>query len=287
MSQLTQPGFLCIDIDGTLTAVRDQVSKDVVRYLFKMKNAGYEIMFVTGRTVFWAMHLLKKLPFPFYLAALNGAYIVKMPENTLIQKHAISLSAIKKFSPFFKDHDVAVVLCSGPDHAEKSYLYIKHASKVILDHVEARKKALCENWYTIGDFSNVSISSVSACRIFCLTHTAKTLSIDIQEKTSFHAPMMRDSFNASFCVVQVTNKKATKGEALVSMKKKLGIKGAVIACGDDYNDLTMLEKADCKVVMNTAPSALLKLADVIAPSAKDDGLIFGIEEARKFYAARS
>ncbi len=278
--------LICIDIDGTLTAVRDRLSKNVITYLQKMHQAGYQLMFVTGRTVFWAMHLLKHLPFPFTLAALNGAYIVKMPENTLIQKWNISIASLKKCSSFFNGHDLAIVLCCGPDHEEKSYLCIKHASKVVLDHLEARKKALCENWYTVEDFSKVTVSSVAACRIFCLTHTAKALSMDIQENTSFHAPMMRDSFNASFCVVQVTDKKATKGDAVLCVKKKFLPKGFVIACGDDYNDLSMLEMADCKVVMNTAPSELLQIADVIAPSAKEDGLIQGLKHAVEHLATK-
>jgi len=272
-------GLVCIDIDGTLTASRDTLSENIVSYLQKMHRQGYELMFVTGRTVFWAMHLLKRLPFSFTLAALNGAYIVKMPENQLIRKCTVSVSSIQNISSLCNGHDVAMVLCCGPDHEENSYLCVKYASKIVIDHVEARKKALCESWFTVPDVSQVPVLSVCACRIFCLVHTAEALSLALKAYPTVHAPMMRDSLNASFCVVQVTDKKATKGDAVAYVKKKYRHQGFVIACGDDHNDLSMLEKADCAVVMNTAPSSLLEIADVIAPSAKEDGLIQGLDGA--------
>ena len=66
------------------------------------------------------------------------------------------------------------------------------------------------------------------------------------------------------------------GKELIALTKE---RGKVIAAGDDYNDEPMLEAADIKVVMATAPADLLSKADIIAPAASEDGIICGLEAA--------
>ena len=57
--------------------------------------------------------------------------------------------------------------------------------------------------------------------------------------------------------------------------------GIVIAAGDDYNDITMLKSADITVVMSTAPTEILALADIVAPPAVEMGIIEGLGKAVK------
>ena len=64
-----------------------------------------------------------------------------------------------------------------------------------------------------------------------------------------------------------------KGTALAAMATRLGIEpGAIIAVGDNLNDLEMIEYAGLGVAMANAPEALRARADVVAPSNDDHGL---------------
>ncbi len=83
-------------------------------------------------------------------------------------------------------------------------------------------------------------------------------------------------------VAQGTNPFATKGDALRSFSAQFDNPPLIIAAGDDFNDISMLEAATVKVVMATAPKELLAIADIVAPSAALDGIIEGLSKAITF-----
>jgi hypothetical protein len=57
------------------------------------------------------------------------------------------------------------------------------------------------------------------------------------------------------------------------MATRLGVpRDAIIAVGDNLNDLAMIEYAGLGVAMGNAPQALRSRADVVAPSNDDHGL---------------
>lgn len=274
-------GLICIDIDGTLTPVREQVSEKVVSYLQEKAQQGYRLLFITGRTYAWSVHLLKKLPFPYILASLNGAYVAKMPENRPLATNYIAFSKMALIEPLIHLEEVALILCTGPDQNEKSFLLSRYANDALKAHLKLRRAALSENWTEISDVNEIQLNHFAALRIFCIKSAAPKLQKMLMAVPEVQVAMMKDSYDDRFSLVTVTHSGASKGHAALFVAKHVGNSGPIIACGDDYNDIPMLEIADCKVVMNTAPEDLLKLADVIAPSAALDGLIDGIESALK------
>ncbi len=63
------------------------------------------------------------------------------------------------------------------------------------------------------------------------------------------------------------------------MIQKLGInREEVIACGDGYNDITMLQFAGLGVAMENATEQTKKAADYITLSNDDDGVAFVIQK---------
>ncbi len=58
--------------------------------------------------------------------------------------------------------------------------------------------------------------------------------------------LIRDPFNEKYFVAQATHPEVSKGQALSDLKEFLSYSGRTIAAGDDYNDLSMLAKADIK-----------------------------------------
>lgn len=272
-------GLIAIDIDGTLTAVRDALSPVVIDFLHTLVEEGWQLLFVTGRTVAWSLHLLEKLPFSYVFASFNGAYIVKMPECELIEKRFIAVKKLTPFVDIIKSRDAGMVVY-GPPTDQRPYYFLPHyASQVVLHYLEARREALKEEWEEVVSVRDIPLQECAAVRLFALPEVAKEMSLDIEEKTSFHAPLMKDSFDARFSVVQVTHALVSKGHALESVFRYFGKVGRIIACGDDHNDIPMLKKADHRVVMATAPPEVLALADIIAPPAHELGIIEGLKRA--------
>ena len=272
-------GLIAIDIDGTLTAVRDALSQEVIEFLQKVQVNGWKLLFVTGRTLDWSLKLLHCLPFEFYLSVFNGAYTIEYPEKHVIRKCFLSLDHVLWVVQLVQNEDVGIVLYGAPDKDSRSFFYQKFASSMLVQHLLARQKAMCDAWSEVDKVMDLPSNCFASIRLFCLPHTAKKLSQSIEEITKLHAPVMKDSYDEGFSVVQVTHSQVSKGHALDHVLHYLGKKDQVIVCGDDYNDISMLKKADVAVVMAQAPSEVLALADIVAPTAKNNGIIQGLNSA--------
>lgn len=284
---MTYKGLIAIDIDGTLTAVRDHLPAKTIDYLKELEESGWKLLFVTGRTLTWATELLETLPFSYILSVFNGAFTVEKPQNSVIKKRYLAYDQVFRVMTLLKDEDVGMAFYGPADRDQRSFLYRHHASLVLATHLKARAKAVQENWTEVTSLSELPLDYFSAMRLFCLPHTAKKYSFAIEEKLHLNAPMMKDSYDDSFAVVQVTHREVSKGQAMQTVMTHLGKVPLVIACGDDHNDISMLEKADVAVVMATAPVEVLRLAHIVAPAAKDHGIIQGLTNAIKYAESRS
>lgn len=73
--------------------------------------------------------------------------------------------------------------------------------------------------------------------------------------------------------LEVFDPLASKGQALGWLAEYLGLAlKEVIAFGDGYNDLDMLQKAGFGVAMQGAPQELLEHADLVIPGAAEEGI---------------
>ncbi len=73
--------------------------------------------------------------------------------------------------------------------------------------------------------------------------------------------------------IHITHKEATKKHALeILLEKEKFHKNEVVVAGDSNNDLPLFELAGYKIAMGNGSDELKKKADIIAPTAEEDGL---------------
>jgi hypothetical protein len=78
--------------------------------------------------------------------------------------------------------------------------------------------------------------------------------------------------------VEVMNAACSKTTAIERLAGRLDIAmGEVMAIGDNFNDLDMIEAAGLGVAMGNAPAAVQARADWVAPTVEHDGLAAAIE----------
>lgn len=74
--------------------------------------------------------------------------------------------------------------------------------------------------------------------------------------------------------VHITHRDASKDKAVRKLAEVLGIKTSeIIGVGDGPNDILLLEACGLKVVMGNASDELKKVADYIAPSVEEMGVV--------------
>jgi hydroxymethylpyrimidine pyrophosphatase-like HAD family hydrolase len=148
-----------------------------------------------------------------------------------------------------------------------------------LSYVNQRTASLKECWHPVSSYANLAISEFPSIKCFGNESSAFRISESIRLSLGLCASPIRDPYDENYFVIQATHPKICKGQALKDLSTLLGGLGKLIAAGDDLNDISMLASADIKIVMATAPSEMLKMADIVAPPASEEGIISGLKQA--------
>lgn len=271
-------GIIALDIDGTVTADIHGVPGSVENFLAILVSKGWSVVFITGRNFAWGADSLCNLTFPHYMAVQNGAIIFHMPEAKIVAKKYLDTSIFAGMDAICKDLPTDYVIYAGFEYDDVCYYRPKRFDPDLLTYVLKRAEVLKEKWIPLESFDQLPIKAFPSIKCFSTHIPALELTVKI-EGLGLHAPIIQDPFDLQMRVIQATDGMVNKGEALKNIIELKKISGPVIVAGDGYNDLSMLKIADVKVVMETAPKEVLAFADIIAPSAEEEGIIQGLEKA--------
>lgn len=272
-------GIIALDIDGTITDQLLTIHPEVVKFLDKIQSEDWLLLFITGRNFPWAYRVLKELKNPYILALQNGAILLQMPNQQIIDRKYLDNSIFSELEKIAEANSTDFIVYSGFEFEDICYFRPQNFSKEQLDYLNKRKKALHEKWVELSDFSELPFHQFASVKFIEKEELNLKIVQQIESRVHLHAPLNRDPFNAAYSVAQITNSLATKGNVLQARINALKWEGAVIAAGDDYNDLSMLKIAKIRVVMANAPKDLLALADVVAPPASMQGIVQGLTYA--------
>lgn len=272
-------GMIALDIDGTITFDHRPLDSKVLDYFHFLVDEGWEIAFITGRTFLWGEEVLRALDFPYYLAIHNGAAVFKMPSKEIIAKKYLRIDSLSLFDKIFEKSCSDYIIYTEAEAGPLCYYRPNRMSSVLKAYLKDRRKVFKEEWIGLDTYRDLPFKEFLAVKYFGLEEEAQSM-IKQFERLDLHAPMIKDPFDTNYYIIQATRSEAGKGHTLRLLKDLLQIpEGRIIAAGDDNNDETMLENADIRVVMATAPEFLLRKAHVIASPARELGIIEGLKSA--------
>lgn len=271
-------GLITLDIDGTITDKHESVPTPVVNFLRDLAKRGWHLLFVTGRSFPRTKKLLSPFDFPYHLAVQNGAQIFAMPSGKRVQLYTLDKKLLPRLEKMVVDEPTDLIIYTDNKECDV-VLYRKGTfSEPMLDYLVKRSTAFHEKLECVDSFAN--IAPFPAVKILGDEKTVQRIQEKILvEQLAIDLPLIRDPFQIGFFVAQATPLGVNKGAVVDWFCKTFQPEGQVIVAGDDYNDLTMLKKADTSIVMASAPASLLAVADVIAPAASENGIIQGLREA--------
>jgi Cof subfamily protein (haloacid dehalogenase superfamily) len=228
--------------DANRVAIRDVVA------------AGVHVALVTGRSYPFARPVATVLPSAISLIVSNGAVERAMDGSTLARRlldraaarHILDLTLSHRHAAaliFDRDVDRQVVYETMDwDHpGRRRYWSRNHAYIAQSIPLEA---ALTED--PIQVMFNGSVASM------------RRLFDELRAAVNGCSVLMTEYASRDFSLVDVTSADATKGQALAWRARQLGLTPAeVMAVGDNFNDVAMLEFAGHPVVMGNAVGGLL------------------------------
>jgi Cof subfamily protein (haloacid dehalogenase superfamily) len=266
-------GWIALDIDGTITNQAHHVAPKVVEYLHSLAKEGWSLMFITGRTFSFAHSLLHAFDFPYYLAVQNGADILYMPEKKLLQRYYMNAPIVKTVEKAYKGQEEDFIIYTGFEKGDFCYFRPERFSPPLRAHLDLISSLSPEPWKEVDNFEFGSEDHFPLIKCLGSEKEMKKVHAALAPSDELSVTLIRDPLGEELFLNLVTHRDATKGSALEHVMKQVGASGPVIAAGDDLNDVSMLKKADVKIVMESAPKEMHGMADILAISAQNLGIV--------------
>lgn len=237
------------------------------------------------------------------------------PRNVAVIRDAIAANIIVTLStgrmfaaalPFARllQLDVPLITCNGAAvicaETKKIYYEVPLPSDLVLSIItEAQRRKMTVSIYTVDDIfvaetgDNVNIharidnaevkpadlAEVAAERkIIKILLTSPNLYADTEQMHSLYGARTTFYFSLPW-FTEIVAQGVNKGAALKTLGNVFGVSSAeMIAIGDNYNDLPMLEYAGLGVAMGNASVELKEQADFVTRRHDDDGVADVIEK---------
>lgn len=249
---------IALDLDGTLLLPNKTILPASVEALAKAKQAGYEILIVTGRHHV-AIH-------PFYQAlaldtpaiCCNGAYLYDYPAKKVLEGDPMPVEKARALLDLLDEHhihglmyvDDTMMYERPTGHVTRTQnwaLSLPEAQRPSFTQVPSLKEAAAQV-NAVWKFA-LAESDTDKLQVFA-GQAAETL--DLACEWSWHDQ------------VDIARKGNSKGYRLARWIESRGLSMQdVVAFGDNYNDISMLEAVGTGVAMGNADDAVKARARVV------------------------
>ena len=262
-----------IDVDGTLLDSHSQLSPANRDAIHDAVAAGIHVALVTGRSYPFARPVADPLPSSISLIVSNGAVERAMDGSTLarrlLDRHVAQqvLDSTRPFRSaaaliFDRDAERQLVFESMDwEHPGRKAYWMRN--QTLIAQAVPLEEALIEDPIQVMFNGGVEMMRGLAD---ALRHQARDFSVSLTEYA-----------HRDFSLIDITAPNATKGRALAWRARELGLtRDEVMAVGDNFNDLEMLEYAGCPVVMANAVAPLRDRGWHVTGHQDDGGLASAI-----------
>lgn len=255
--------MLVLDLDGTLTNKDKIITPKTKEAIMKAQENGVIIVLASGRPTYGIMPLaneLKLADYGGYILAYNGGNIIRVRDMEVVFKKEIDKSLYKEIFELKNKYNVDILSYEGEDiitnNIENEFAIIEQKiNKMPIRQVE--------------DFENYIKWNVPK---FIMLEEGEYLA-GVEGKVKAALGKRLEVYRSEAFFLEILPRGIDKAESLGRLLEMLDMdKSQVIACGDGYNDLTMIEYAGLGVAMENAVLPVRNSADYITLSNNDDGI---------------
>ncbi|MGE5321674.1 MAG: Cof-type HAD-IIB family hydrolase [Actinomycetota bacterium] len=270
--------LIAIDIDGTLLDPHFQISARNVAALRSAHHAGAQILLATGRRHDYALPIAQELGFPVWLISSNGALIRSTEGETFYFDRLPRASAIKLIRHMDQFRGNAVLTFDRPGH-----------DALILERVEELNHTI-SRWIQnnepyiryVSPLENALAHEDPIQAMYC----GRVARMQEAQLRLAHADFLNEITilrtqydHRDLCILDILNRDCTKGHALRRWAEHHGIpRSQIMAIGDNYNDLEMLDFAGLPVIMGNASEELKQNGWKLTASNAESGVAQALEE---------
>jgi Cof subfamily protein (haloacid dehalogenase superfamily) len=242
-----------IDVDGTLLDSRGHLPDRNRSAIHEAVRAGIHVALVTGRSYPFARPIADPLPESVTLIVSGGAVERSMAGTVLARRlldRRVADAVLAATHPY-RDHAALIFDRDEANQIVYETMNWEHPGRKgywlrnqhLIRQVTPLEQSLIED--PIGVMFNGAVAAM------------RSLTGVLRRDARHFAVSLTEYVHRDFSLIDITAPAATKGRALAWRAAQLGLdRDEVMAVGDNFNDLDMLEYAGTPVVMGNAVEEL-------------------------------
>ena len=271
---------ILLDIDGTLTNSKKQITPKTREALLKAQENGCVLVLASGRPTQGLNRYVKELEMDKnngILISYNGALASNAETREVYFKNLMPKDIAKKLIKHLKEFNDHGIVSEEDTYVItedcfKNTINYKNEKFGVLEYETRMNNCLIKEVRNLEDYVDHDIAKI-------LTYGNPEYLKENEKKMCEGFDNLSHMFTADF-YFEFTNKGIDKTKAInESLVNVLGFKKEeMIAFGDAQNDKSMLEFAGIGVAMGNASDELKKIADYITDDNNSDGIASALDK---------
>lgn len=261
--------LIALDLDGTLKNSHNEITDKTRKALLKAQEMGIKIVLASGRPTPGLRHEAKALEldkYEGYILSFNGARVVNVKTGETMYEQTLTIDEAK----------------AAYDRAKEFHLACMTYENDIIITEDIDDEYVCVEAH-INDIRKKKVNSFKECLknpIHKVLLTGKPDYVgNIEEEFKEPFGNSLSIYRSAPYFIEIMAKGIDKATSLDRLAKSLGIKQEeVMAFGDGYNDLSMIEYAGLGVAMNNAVDGVKERAREITLSNDEDGIAYTLSK---------
>lgn len=259
-----QKKLLALDIDGTLTNTQKEITPKTLQKIIEVQEKGHVVAIASGRPLPGIRKIADTIQldkFGGYVLAFNGGRIVNYKTGDVVYQAALDNEIVREIYDYCLGTGCGMVTYDGDRVITGTDIDGYMTFEASINHMEIMR---------IDNFKEYIDFPLNKCLLTAEPDKAAKIEKELDAKFGKRVTIFRSE--PYFVEIMPQNvHKATSLEKLLGALE-MEVKD-LIACGDGYNDLTMIDYAGIGVAMANAQDIVKEHADYITLSNDEDGLV--------------
>ena len=253
--------LLILDLDGTLTNSNKEITPFTKHTLIEAQRKGMRLVLASGRPTYGIMPLAEDLEmdkYEGYILAFNGGKIIECSTNRVLYEQALPDDILPLLYQRATEAGADILSYKGPKIITESPQseYVQYEAFLNKMEIEASENFL-------SDIPHPADKCLAVGKPDLLVWLEEELKKEIGERINI--------YRSEAFFLELVPKGIDKAASIGRLLKEIGVKREeIIAIGDGFNDLSMIDYAGLGVAMINAQEAVKERADAITLHNNDE-----------------
>lgn len=255
--------LIALDLDGTLTNERKEITPVTLDALMKAQRQGIRLCLSSGRPPYGMRPLAEQLQMKRYggiLLCYNGGHVEDCQTGEVLVEKPLSPALLPHLHDFQQRSGMTLMTY------HESHIYTEHPDDPYVQQSSRNNKMAVRH---VENFIRDTPRPLNKCLM-----VGSPELVPQWEKTMQHEMEGRMNICRSTpYFIELLPPGIDKGHALSQVMRHIGTEpGNMMAFGDSYNDITMIQTAGIGIAMGNAEEAVKAVADYTTDTNEADGI---------------